>query len=142
MAIVILVAIIGGTAVSLQGQLVGVLDEKVGTAGSVLATYGVGGALALVSAPLFRSGRPWPWREVPWWVYLAGLLGLVIIGTIAFAVARIGLVRAMTVITVVQFTVSAVIDHFGLLQAPVRPVDVGRSAGIALMVAGTWLVMR
>ena len=38
----ILVAAIGGVAVTLQGQLMGIMDKNVGPVESVFITYGVG----------------------------------------------------------------------------------------------------
>ena len=41
----ILVAVIGGVAVTLQGQLIGIMDKNVGTVESVFITYGGGGLI-------------------------------------------------------------------------------------------------
>jgi transporter family-2 protein len=36
----------------------------------------------------------------------------------------------------------AVIDHYGLFDATVRSLDVSRAAGIGLLLAGVWLIVR
>jgi transporter family-2 protein len=51
-------------------------------------------------------------------------------------------VTAMTVIVAAQFMAGALVDHFGLLGADLRPLDVSRIVGMGLMLAGTWLVVR
>jgi transporter family-2 protein len=140
--VVVAVAIIGGIAVAVQGQFVGLLDDRLGTQASVLVTYGGGGLVAGLLLALARGEGLSQWRTVPWWAFLAGLLGLVIIGSIGFSVSRIGLVAALTAITVAQFVVGALIDHFGWFGAEIRVLDVGRMAGVALLVLGGWLVLR
>ena len=41
-----------------------------------------------------------------------------------------------------QLVTAALLDHFGLLGATVRLLDPGRLAGIAVLLLGTWLIMR
>jgi transporter family-2 protein len=53
-----------------------------------------------------------------------------------------GLSKAFTVIVATQFVVAALLDHFGLLGATVRPLELTRLAGIAVLIAGVWLIMR
>ena len=79
---------------------------------------------------------------MPWYVYTAGLLGLVIIGSLSLSVGELGLVPALVLITVSQFVVSATINHFGLLGATVDPIDLGKVVGFALLAAGTYLVLK
>ncbi|MFW6374370.1 MAG: DMT family transporter, partial [Thermodesulfobacteriota bacterium] len=40
---VVLVAVIGGLAITLQGQFMGVMDQRLGTKESVFITYVIGG---------------------------------------------------------------------------------------------------
>lgn len=140
--VVILVAIAGGVAIVLQGQATAVMDERAGTIVSVFATYALGGlAITLIMLGL-RGARLGDLRGAPWWVYLAGLFGLVIVGSIAFSVSRIGLVQTFTVLVVTQFVLSAAIDHFGLLGAEVRQLGIERLTGVGLLLVGTWMVLR
>jgi transporter family-2 protein len=74
-------------------------------------------------------------------VWSAGLLGLVIIFTLSLSVGQIGLVPALVIITVSQFVVGAIINHFGLLGAAVSPIDLAKLVGLILLGAGTFLVL-
>jgi transporter family-2 protein len=65
-----------------------------------------------------------------------------VVGTISWSVARLGVVRGLLLVTLAQFLLSAVIDHFGWFGADVRTLDASRIAGIALFMAGAWLVLR
>lgn len=140
--LVVLVAIAGGVAVALQGQALGVMEARAGTVASVFVTYASGGVAAASIAVGLRGAGVSDMRGAPWWVYGAGLMGLVIIGAIGYATARIGLFAGLSVLLVSQFATSAAIDHFGWLGAAQRPLDAGRLAGMALLVAGAWLIIR
>lgn len=138
----IIIAAIGGIAVALQAQFMGLMDKQIGTLEGVFITYGGGGLLIGLAMLLSRGGNLAGWQGVPWYALSSGALGLVIVGTIGYTAARLGLVTAMTIIVAAQFICGAVLDHYGVLGADFRPLDLARSLGIALMLLGTWLVIR
>ena len=138
----IVIAAIGGIAVTLQAHLMGLMDKQIGTLESVFITYGGGGLLIGLAMLLARGGNLTAWQTVPWYALSAGAFGLVIVGTIGYGTARLGLVTAMTIIIAAQFITGAFLDHFGLLGAELRPLNVSRIFGMGLMLVGTWLVVR
>ena len=138
----IILAVIGGVAVTIQGQFMGLLDKNMGTLESVFITYASGGLLAALAMIACRGGNLRAVQTVPWYALSSGLMGLVIVGTIGYTVPRLGLSKAFTVIVAAQFMVAAVLDHYGLLGAAVRPMDMSRLAGMALLVVGVWLIVR
>ncbi len=141
-ATVIVFTLLCGAAIALQAQFTGTMDREMGTLESVFVTYVGGGIIVAVAMLVAGGGNLENWRRLPPYVFAAGALGLVIIGTIAFTVNRIGLVRALVFITTSQYLFSAVMSHFGLLGADLKPIDLGRVAGMALMVGGMYLVVR
>jgi len=138
----ILLAAIGGVAVTIQGQFMGLLDKNMGTLESVFITYSSGGLLAAVAMIVYRGGNLKAVQTVPWYSLSAGLVGLVIVGTISYTVPRLGLSKAFTIIVAAQFLVAALLDHYGLLGAAVRPMDLSRLAGMVLLVTGVWLIVK
>lgn len=137
-----LLAALSGFAITLQAQFMGLLDRTLGTRESVLITYASGGALAVILA-LFSGRLNLKGTEsLPWYAYTTGVLGLIIVGTIGYVVPRIGAARGLTMIVASQFLLAALIDHFGLLGAVPRPLDVTRVAGLIVMLGGVWLVVR
>jgi transporter family-2 protein len=138
----IVLAVIGGIAVTIQGQFMGLLDKNIGTLESVFITYSSGGILAAVAMIASRGGNLKAVQTVPWYALSAGLMGLVIVGTIGYTVPRLGLSKAFTVIVASQFLVASILDHYGLLGAAVRPMDLSRLAGMILLVAGVWLIVK
>lgn len=140
--LVLLVGVIGGVAAGFQSQFVGVMENHVGSLGSTFITYGSGGVLVGLIFLLSRQGDLSGIREVPWWALLAGLMGIIIIGSLSITVANLGVGKALTLFTATSIIAAAVIDQFGLLGATLKTVDLSRGLGIVLLLAGTWLVVR
>lgn len=142
-AVVLLVAIVGGLAVAVQAQMVGVLDRHVGTFESVFITYFSGGLLAALLFILWRhDGNPGAWRNAPWFAFGGGAMGLIVVGAISYSVPRLGIVAAFTLLVATQFVFGAIIDHLGLLGSPVRTLDAQRLVGILVLLVGVWLIIR
>ncbi len=141
-AIHVIVAFISGVAVTLQGQFMGVMDRTIGTKESVFITYGSGGLIVALAMLISRGGNLKAAAGVPKYALTAGVLGLIIVASIGYVVPRIGVARAFTLIVASQFFVASLIDHFGLFSAEIRPIDGTKLSGLALMLAGVWLVVR
>ncbi len=139
--LVIIVASIGGIAVTLQGNFMGTMTRSLGTLESMFITYGSGGLMVALFF-LLRGGDLSGWRYVPSYVFTAGLLGLVIVGSIGFATARYSLVTTFAVILVAQYISAALLDHYGLFGATTQPIDGQRLLGMLLLLLGAWLVLR
>jgi len=139
---VIILAAVGGIAVTLQAQFMGLMDKNIGTLESIFITYGIGGLLIGITMLIRRGGNLSAWGNVPWYALTAGVLGLIIVGTIGYSTSRLGLVTALTVIVASQFIVGALLDQFGILGAELRPLNLTRLAGMAVMLFGVWLIIR
>ena len=140
--LLIIITAIGGISITLQAQLMGLMDRQIGTLESVFITYGGGGLLIGLVMLLNRGGNLAAWQGVPWYTLSTGALGLVIVGTIGYGTARLGLVTVLTILVAAQFISGAFVDHFGVLGADLRPLNLTRISGIGLMLLGTWLVVR
>lgn len=140
--VLVLIAIVGGTAVTVQGQLMGLMDQSIGTKASVFITYASGGLCVSLFMLISGGGNLRAWQNVPWYAFSAGLWGLVIVSTISYVVPRLGLVIGFTVIVASQFIVAALIDHFGILGAASRPLELSRLLGLILVLLGVWLIIR
>lgn len=138
----IILAAIGGVAVTIQGQFMGLIDKNIGTLESVFITYSSGGILVAVAMIASRGGNLKAVQTVPWYALSSGLVGLVIVGTISYTIPRLGLSKAFTIIVAAQFLVASILDHYGLLGAAVRPMDLSRLAGMTLLVVGVWLIVK
>ena len=126
----VVIAAIGGIAVTLQAQFMGLMDKQIGTLESIFITYGGGGLLIGLAMLFNRGGNLSAWQGVPWY------------GTIGYSTARLGLVTALTIVVAAQFLTGALLDHYGVLGATLRPMTINRIGGIGLMLIGTWLAMK
>lgn len=138
----VVLALIGGAAVTLQGQFMGFMDTSIGTRESVFITYASGGLAVTLFMLFLRGGNLRAAGSVPWYAFSAGLLGLLIVGTIGFTVPRLGLTSALTFILAGQFLASVLIERFGWFGAPVRPFEWTRLLGILILLLGVWLTTR
>jgi transporter family-2 protein len=138
----ILLAVVGGIAVALQGQFMGLLDRAFGTRESIFVTYAGGGLIITLLMLAFRGGNLKNWQAVPWYAFGTGILGLIIVGSIGYVVPRLGVAKGFTLIVASQFVIAALIDHFGFFGAGVRPLDLARLLGLSLILLGVWIVVR
>ncbi|MBW4056516.1 MAG: DMT family transporter, partial [Proteobacteria bacterium] len=84
-------------------------------------------------------------REVTgatWWELTGGLLGAFFVTMTIFVVPRIGTAAAMAAIIAGQLATGVIMDHFGMFGGRHIPLDSSRMIGIALLMAGGWLVFR
>ena len=138
----VIIGLAGGVAVGLQGPLTSLMSQHIGTMGSVFIVH-LGGAVAAgVLLLVIGGGNLGAWRSVPWYALGAGLLGLVILSAVSYTIPRIGAATTVTLIVAAQLILSALLDHFGLLGTSVRPLDLTRVVGIAVLFFGTWLMVR
>ena len=133
---------LGGLATALQAHFMGIMDKRIGTLESVFITYFGGGLLIGAIMLIHRGGHLGSGAAVPWYAYTSGILGLIIVGTLAYSAPRLGLVAAFTVFVAAQFLMGALVDHFGWMGAEVRPLNLARLAGMGLLLAGTCLITR
>ncbi len=140
--VVILLAIVGGIAVTVQGQFMGSMTQIMGAKESMFITYASGGILITLILLASGANRLSSWRQVPWFALMAGLLGLIIVGTVGYVVPRLGLATGFTLIVTAQFVMAALIDHFGWFGATLRPIDLSRLVGLGFLLVGVWLLNR
>jgi len=139
----ILLTVVVGLAIATQTQFAGVLGQYVGIMESVFIIH-LGGLLASSAFLLFtRGGNLAAWKAAPWYiVFSGGLLGVIIVGGYAFVIPRIGLAPAITLAVSTQLIFSALLSHYGVLGAMQQPLTVSRIVGIAVLLVGTWLIVR
>ena len=71
-----------------------------------------------------------------------GLISALYVASIVWTVRALG-AGGLTAATIAgQFTVALAVDHYGWLGVERSPVTASKLAGLALLAAGTWLVIR
>ncbi len=139
---VIFFGLLGGMAVGLQGPLASLMSQKIGTLESVFYIH-LGGTIAALIPLFFLGGRNLSrWREVPWYALVAGILGLGVIAAMSYMVPLVGVAPSVVLIVAGQLLVSVILDHYGLFGAHLRPLDLTRALGLALVFLGVWVTVK
>ena len=138
---IILIGLAGGVAIGLQNPMASMITQRLGIFESVFIVH-VGGAVIALIPILILGSNLSQWRSVPWYALGAGFFGLIVIGSVSYMIPRIGIAAAITTIVAGQLLVGLALDHFGLLGATVKPLELTRVIGIAVVLAGVWLTVK
>jgi bacterial/archaeal transporter family-2 protein len=140
--LIIFIGLIGGIAVGLQSPLASMITQRLGLFESVFIVHMGGAIIALIPLLIYGGGKLTAWRNVPWYALGAGIFGLVVIGSISYMIPRIGIAAAITTIVAGQLLVGTILDHYGLLGAAGRSMDLTRGFGLAIVLVGVWLTVK
>ena len=77
--------------------------------------------------------------RTPAWMWLGGLMGLTVVGTITFAQPRIGATATIGILIAGQLVMGALIDRFGLFGVERIDISLPRAVGIVLLGIGAGL---
>ncbi len=140
-----LATVAAGGIVAAQAPVNNVLSQRVGTFGAVTVNFLVGTILVLVVTFAFAGGiRDAEGVDSPAWYYwiFGGLAGVAIVLTTLITVRELG-AGGVTAATIAgQLTLSVVLDRLGVLGLEERAITWDKMLGIALLAAGTVLVVR
>ena len=140
--LIILIGLAGGVAVGLQSPMASMLTQRLGIFESVFIVHVGGAIIALIPLLFYGGGKLSQWRSVPWYTLGAGIFGLVVIAAISYMIPRVGVAASIITVVAGQLLVGTILDHFGLLGAAVKPLDVTRIVGIAVVLFGVWLTVK
>jgi bacterial/archaeal transporter family-2 protein len=137
-----LIGMLGGAAVAAQSTMVGIMGQRVGGLASSLIVHLSGAVIAGVLLALRGGENIHQWRTLPWYMLISGVFGVVLYLTFNYTFPRLGGGAAIMLIIVGQLVMGVIVDHFGLLGAPVRPVELTRVLGIGVLLIGGYLIVR
>jgi bacterial/archaeal transporter family-2 protein len=139
-----LATVFAGGLVALQAPINSMLGKTVGNLAAASVSFAIG-LVVLVAITLTVGGGFGRIGEIggldPQYL-LGGVLGAVYVTTVLISVRTLG-AGGVTAATIAgQLTMSVVIDRAGLLGLDQRALTPGRVLGIALLAAGTFLIVR
>jgi transporter family-2 protein len=142
-AAVVLTAAVGG-AIALQAPINSHLGKAVGTFQAAFLSFSVGTVLLAVIAGLAKGGLGTVAhvRDVPAYYLAGGLLGAAYVTCVLVTVRTLGAGGVVAATIAGQLTMSVLVDQFGWLGVARHPMTAARLAGIALLAAGVFLVVR
>lgn len=139
----LVLAAASGAAMALQGTLNSQLSQKTALLSSTLAVHIIGtivalGAILVWKVPVFQH----KWSEIPWYLYMGGLLSVIIIALVALTISRVGVSNATTAIIVGQVSIAVIIDHLGFFGVQKIPWNPWQILGLILFATGAKLLIR
>jgi transporter family-2 protein len=132
----------GGIAIALQPSINGRLAQKVGTFESSCISFAVGTLLLAVVVLVAGRGSLKGLANASWWELTGGGLGAFFVTLTIVAIPRIGTTASMAAVIGAQLATGVLLDHFGLFGFRTIPLDSKRAIGVALLMAGTSLIIR
>jgi bacterial/archaeal transporter family-2 protein len=136
-------AFVTGASIAVQALANSRLRIAIGTpVWAAVAQFVVGLVLLVVVAAMTRQPAPVMsglWR-MPLWAWVGGAVGALFIVVSIVLTPRIGTALTLATITVGQLLAALVLDHYGLLGAPVIRLSLPRVLGAACLLLGLFLM--
>jgi bacterial/archaeal transporter family-2 protein len=141
----IILAILAGLAMPTQATVNSKLAESVSS--PILAafiSFAVGTVslfvyILLTGVPLSNLADS---KNAPLIAWIGGFLGAFFVAVMATVVPKIGVALAFSLAIGGQMLVTLLIDHFGWLGVPEKPISLTRIAGAALITIGVVLIRK
>jgi transporter family-2 protein len=139
---VLIMAIVGG-CLALQAPINAGLGRSTGNFAAATISFAVGTALlvAIVAVSGNTKGLS-DVTHVDWYYLLGGALGAAYVFSALVLVSQIGAGGVAAATISGQLTTSVVLDRIGFLGLEQTPLTLSRVLGVALLLAGTYLVVR
>ncbi|HEX5610703.1 MAG TPA: DMT family transporter [Solirubrobacterales bacterium] len=132
-----------GGLIALQAPINAGLGKATGSLPAALVSFGVGSiALAAIVVLSGRAGGLASATDVNWYYLVGGLLGAVYVTTALLVVSTIGAGGVAAATVTGQLIASVVVDRLGLFGLDEVALGPERLLGVALLLAGTFLVVR
>jgi transporter family-2 protein len=143
--VAVLVTVAAGGFVAAQAPANNVLSKSLGTFGAASVNFLIGTVCILLITFAFAGGFAGDGdASTPPWYYwvIGGLGGVAIVVTTLVAVRELGAGGVTAAVIAGQLTLSVVLDRLGVLGLDERAVTWEKVLGIALLAAGTVLIVR
>ncbi len=128
---------------AVQGSLNSVLGDKIGIWETNFLVHFTGTILLLIFLLIKGANLNFNlYKDVPWYLYIGGLLGVAITYGVIVSIPELGVAVATTAIITGQVLTAAAIDHFGLFGLEKVPFTWIKFMGILLLSAGVRLLLN
>lgn len=132
-----------GGCIALQAAANGALKQQLGD-GRYAAFFSICGTIltALAFMLVIRPAPPQTAaiRAAPWWNWIGGPLGALIVLAGATLTPRLGAAAFITAVIAGQVICSLLVDHYGIMNVPQQGLTASRILGGLMVFAGVMLV--
>lgn len=139
------IAMLVGAGISVQAGVNAQLRLATGNAIlTALISFTVGTTI-LFGCYLLTAKTALPFSAITsinWWKFMGGVMGTLYITGVIILAPRIGAANTIGFTIAGQMIFAVVLDHFGLIGFPVRPISLVRAAGVLMIILGIYLVQK
>jgi bacterial/archaeal transporter family-2 protein len=141
--VAMLVALVAGLTMAVQGTFNAVLGKVVGILEATFLVHAIGTLTVILGLFILGLGKGDLLKApvAPWYTLLGGVLGVLIVYGVAYSIPKVGVALATTAIIVGQVSTALAIDHFGLFGMEKIPFSWLKGAGLLLLAAGAKLML-
>lgn len=146
MFLLFLFALFLGGLIPIQTSVNSQLRQKVHS--PILASF-VNASIGVIALVLFNLiggfGVHLPpdfWETTPWWAFIGGPLGAVIVITAILLMPYLGGLRTVLIVMVGSISAGFVIDEFGLFRVPVDHFDHYKFFGLIMVITGVIFILK
>ncbi len=119
------------------------LGKATGNMAAALVSFAIGTLLLAVLVSLAgQTGGLTAVTDVPWYYLIGGILGAAYVFAALVTVSSIGAGGVAAATITGQLVFSVLLDRIGFLGLDQQPITFDRIAGVALLLAGTYLIVR
>jgi transporter family-2 protein len=140
----LVIALFAGVAMAVQGGINSALSKIIGLLEATLFVHVSATLLVVVMLFVLQmgDGNLAKLIQAPWYLYLGGLLGVLITYGVMASIPKVGVTLATTAIIVGQVSTAMVIDHLGLFGLDKVAFSWTKLGGLFLLAAGAKLMLN
>jgi transporter family-2 protein len=140
---VALTAFVGGL-IALQAPINSTLGKRIGTLPAASVSFAIGTVVLVVLALIFGGGfgKIGEARHLSWVYLTGGVLGAAYVTSVLVTVRTLGAGGVVAATIAGQLTAAVIVDQLGILGVEKQVITAPRVAGVLLLAAGTFLVVR
>mgnify|MGYP001812940678 FL=1 len=131
-----------GTQPSVNGQLGRNLEHPLQAS---LISFASGTTILLIvtlASGVFPPAFTTSPRDLPWWIWFGGAIGVVLVTTSLILVPRVGSLPWFAAVMTGQTVAALGLDHYGLLGNPRSHASPLRLLGAGLLIAGVLVIVQ
>lgn len=138
----ILIPVAAGLAIGFQNVFYEKVSSEIGVAGTALSVHVFGLIAAIIVYAFSRGTISNLTSNINFYMILSGLLGVVVVTSIAKSVSLNGVLLTVMLSVCTQMIVAKVIGHFGWFGVEQNPINWIQVLAILMMIAGVFIYQK
>ncbi len=137
-----IMAALAGALMAVQGTFNSILSKIIGLLEGTFVVHLIGTVAAGLIMLVMGNGHFNKAAQVPWYSWLGGLIGVMIIVGVAVSIPKLGVGMATTAIIAAQLLTAYLIDHFGWFGTEPIAFNFWKAVGIILIATGAKILLH